>query len=63
MTKFKITYFRTQGAGSEVVEEVDAHYFTDAGEWIDFKQGAGATRDAQVLRVRADKVRRIDGVS
>ena len=60
MAKFKITYQAASNQNPETTEEVDAHYFADAGDWIDFREGSGTPRDNQVLRVRSSQVKRID---
>jgi hypothetical protein len=60
MNKFKVTYKSKGPNYPEGTEEVEAHYYADAGDWIDFREGAGTPRDNQVLRVRADQVKRIE---
>ena len=60
MAKFKITYQAASNQHPETTEEVDAHYFADSGDWIDFREGAGTPRDNQVLRVRSSQVKRIE---
>lgn len=53
MAKFKITY------SDDETEEVEAHAHEDHGDWIDFYNPSGGSKE-QVLRVQAARVRRVE---
>ncbi len=54
MAAFKITYLDP----TQEPEEVEADHHEDNGPWVDFRKN-----HQQVLRIRADKVKRIEMTS
>ncbi len=54
MATFKITYLDA----TQEPEEIEADHHEDNGPWVDFRKN-----HQQVLRVRADKVKRIEMIS
>ena len=63
MSKYRIKYLPGQSPQPDD-EEVEAVFFSDNEKWIDFYSSTSNPRTKYlVLRVRADRVDRIDGVT
>jgi hypothetical protein len=59
MAKFTIHWMQPALHAGDTQEEVEADYYQDAGDWIDF-YGEEGESDVKKLRVRAGEVQRID---